>query len=186
MSTRTIIGTALLLPVVVVVFFILNASDPKTGSVRMGSKPAEAACTKPAPDCLKDVSFKDTYDEMYPPEALQGKVVVVNFWATWCRPCKTEIPAFNRVYEKYKDRGVLMFGILQEDLSPADLLNFASDHAMTYPIVRLDEEIARRMGVPGNLPTTYVYDRQGSRRVNQVGALDERELEGYLDQLLAE
>jgi len=186
MRTRTIIGAALLLPVVVVVFFILNASDPETGSVRMGSKPAEAACTKPAPDCLQDLSFKDTYDEMYPPEALEGKVVVVNFWATWCRPCQKEIPAFNRVYEKYKDKGVLMFGILQEDLAAVDLLNFASDHEMTYPIVRLDEMLARHLGVPGNLPTTYVYDKTGTRRINEVGAMEEHELQAILDRLLAE
>ena len=186
MSTRPILGAAVALPFFVVAFFILNASDPETGSVRMGSKPAEAACTKPAPECLQDVSFKDTYDEMYPPEELKGKVVVVNFWATWCTPCKKEIPAFNRVFEKYKDKGVLMFGILQEDIAPTELLNFASDHEMTYPIVYLDEQLARRFGIPGNIPTTYVYDKNGSRRVNQVGELKEHELEGYLDQLLAE
>lgn len=186
MSTRTIIGVAVALPVFVVAFFILNASDPEKGAVRMGSKPAEAACTKPAPDCLKGASFKDTYDEIYPPEVLEGKVVVVNFWATWCKPCKKEIPAFNRVYEQYKDKGVLMFGILQEDIAPTDLLNFASDHEMTYPIVHLDETIARHFGVPGNIPTTYVYDKHGSRRIDHTGALDERELQAILDGLLAE
>jgi thiol-disulfide isomerase/thioredoxin len=186
MTTRTVLGAAVALPVFVVVFFILNASDPETGSVRMGSKPAEAACTKPAPECLQDVSFKDTYDEMYPPELLKGKVVVVNFWATWCKPCKKEIPAFNRVYTKYKDQGVLMFGILQQDIANTDLLNFASDHEMTYPIVRLDEMLARRFGVPGNIPTTYVYDKNGSRRINQVGALEEAELAKIIEQLLAE
>lgn len=145
---------------------------------------AEAACSQSGPECLKGVSFQDTYQEMYPPESLEGKVVVVNFWATWCKPCKKEIPAFNRVYTRFKDRGVLMFGVLTEDIGPTDLLNFASDHEMTYPIVRLDDSLARHFGVPQNIPTTYIYDQRGVRVANHLGALDERELEKILESLL--
>ena len=186
MSTKSIVGLALLVPAGVIAFFILNASSPESG-VRMGSKPAEAACNKPAPECLPtDLTLLDTMNEAYPPEALAGKVVVVNFWATWCKPCKKEIPAFNRVFLEYQPKGVHMFGVLTEDIANVDLLNFASDHEMTYPIVRIDDAVARHFGMPANIPTTYIYDKQGTRRVNHLGPLDDRELARILDELLAE
>jgi thiol-disulfide isomerase/thioredoxin len=150
------------------------------------TRKAEAACARAAPECLKGVTFQDTYHEVYPPEVLAGKVVVVNFWATWCKPCKKEIPAFNRVYTRYQDRDVLMFGVLTEDIANTDLLNFASDHEMTYPIVRIDSDLASALGgVPANIPTTYIYDRSGKRVVNHLGVLDEDELARILDSLLA-
>ena len=189
MSTRAIIGAAIIVPVGIVMFFILNASDPEKGvsGVSMGSKKAEAACTKPAPDCLPpELTFLDTNNEAHPPEALKGKVVVVNFWATWCKPCNKEIPAFNRVFTSYKTKGVEMFGVVTEDIPSPQLLNFASDHEMTYPIVRLDDTLARHFGVPSSIPTTYIYDKRGNRRVNHLGALEDSELQNILDQLLAE
>jgi thiol-disulfide isomerase/thioredoxin len=186
MSTRSIIGVAIILPLAIIIFFVLNASSPSTG-VRMGSKPAEAACTRPAPDCLpSDLTLVDSNREAHPPEALKGKVIVLNFWATWCKPCKKEIPAFNRVFERYKEKGVEMFGVITEDIDPSSLLNFASDHEMTYPIVYLDSTVARHFGMPSNIPTTFIYDKHGSRAVNHTGALDEGELAAKLDQLLAE
>ncbi len=185
MSTRSIIGLALLLPTVIVIFLIVAGSGG-SGPGGVGERRAEAACTKSAPDCLTDVTFVDSNHDVFPPEQLKGKVVVVNFWATWCNPCKREIPAFNRVYEQYKDKGVLFFGVLQEDVAPTDLLNFASDHEMTYPIVPIDDSVARHFGLAENIPTTFIYDKSGARRKNQVGPMDDEELKGILDRLLAE
>jgi thiol-disulfide isomerase/thioredoxin len=179
MSTRSVVGLALAVPVAIVVFFVVTASGPGLGSRR-----AEAECSQTSPDCLGDLAFKDTYNEIHPPEALAGKVVVVNFWATWCKPCKKEIPAFNRVFERYKDRGVAMFGVLQEDIAPTDLLNFASDYEMTYPIVPLDDALARKLGVASNIPTTYIYDQGGRRVFSKVGELSEAALAAELDLLL--
>lgn len=176
MNTRSLIGSSVGLAVAMLLL-VLTASSCET-------KPAEAACTQSGPQCLQGVSFKDTYDEVYPPEVLAGKVVVVNFWATWCKPCKKEIPAFNKVYEEYKDQGVMMFGILQEDVDQHTLLNFASDHEMTYPIVYLDQTLARHFGVPNNIPTTYIYDKHGKRRVERTGSLEAHELRRHLDELL--
>jgi thiol-disulfide isomerase/thioredoxin len=184
MSTRSIIGVALIVPVAVVIFFIVAGSG--SGPPGFREKRAEAECTKASPDCLPAVTFVDSNHEVYPPEMTKGKVIVVNFWATWCGPCKHEIPAFNRVYEQYKDRGVIFFGVLQEDASPSDILNFASDHEMTYPIVPIDDTIARQFGLANNIPTTFIYDKGGERRLDHVGGLDEDDLRRTLDQLLAE
>jgi thiol-disulfide isomerase/thioredoxin len=177
MSIRSIVGLALIVPAAIVIFFVLTASGPGHG--QMGPKQAEASCTKAAPDCLPQMTFMDSNHEVYPPESLKGKVVVVNFWATWCPPCKREIPAFNRVYEEYKDKGVVFFGVLQEDVGPNEILNFASDHEMTYPIIPMDDsqgvELSRHFGLAANLPTTFIYDKTGARRKNQVGPLDDRD-----------
>lgn len=186
MSSRALIGVAVVVPAAAIAFFILNASSPEEG-VKMGSRKAEAACTRAAPECLpSDYAFMDTMGEIYPAESLKGKVVVLNFWATWCKPCRKEIPAFNRVYERTRERGLAMFGVLQEDLDGHTLLNFASDHEMTYPIVRVDDAFARRFGLAGQIPTTFVYDKRGNRVHNRVGELTEAELQKLVDDLLAQ
>jgi thiol-disulfide isomerase/thioredoxin len=189
MSIRSIVGLALIVPAAIVVMLVLTASEPTKG--QLGPRQAEAACTKAAPDCLPNITIMDTDQEVFPPEALKGKVVVVNFWATWCPPCKREIPAFNQVYTEYKDKGVVFLGLVQDaDISPAQLLNFASDHEMTYPIVTMDgdqgNDIARNFGMPSNIPTTFVYDKTGARRMNNTGSLEADELRAILDRLLAE
>ena len=184
MSTRTIIGLAVAVPAAFVVFLVLTASGPTKGG--MGPNKAEAACTKAAPECLPSIDFVDTNREVHTAEESKGKVVVVNFWATWCKPCQREIPAFNTVYEEYKDKGVEFYGVLQEDYDPNAVLNFASDHYMTYPIVPIDDAIARQFGMAPAIPTTFIYDKKGARRENHTGPLEEYELREILDRLLAE
>ena len=179
MSTRSIIGLALIVPAAVVIFFVLSA--PGTGTERHAS-----ACTGAAPECLPDMDFQDTNHEIYPGTSLKGKVVVVNFWATWCGPCNKEIPTFNKVAQEYQNKGVYFFGVDQEDIAPDALLNFESDHEMTYPVVPLDNTVMRQFGMMDNIPTTYIYDKSGTRRASQVGAYDEDRLRSILDQLIAE
>ena len=150
------------------------------------SKTASAACST-GNDCLPAITFEDIHKEMYPPDALRGKVVVVNFWATWCKPCEREIPALNRVYAKYKDQGVLMLGVLQDNqVDDNGLLNFMSDHEFTYPVVRADQEILTAYEYPPAIPVTYVYDRRGKLARFYKGAVEEDELAKQLDAVLAQ
>ena len=99
-----------------------------------GSSQAAAqkgGCTGSEEDCLPDVKFVDTTGKAYPFQQLKGKVVLVNFWATWCHPCQKEIPDLSKLYKKYKDQGVVMLGVLTSDNpSEGDLLNFQSDYEM--------------------------------------------------------
>ncbi len=152
------------------------------------SKPAEASCDKAAPECIAaDVDFMDSFNEVHTADQLKGKVVVLNFWATWCAPCKKEIPAFNRVYEKYKDKGVVMLGVNTDvNISNIDLLNFQSDFEMTYPAVLVDTKIAASYSVPDRIPTTFIYNKNGARVRSEEGGLEEAELSAILDKLLAE
>ncbi|HEU0036601.1 MAG TPA: TlpA disulfide reductase family protein [Kofleriaceae bacterium] len=150
------------------------------------SKQAEAACTRGSANCLPDVKYVDTDGVAYTPESLAGKVVVVNFWATWCKPCMKEIPDLSKVYEKYKGQGLVMLGVLASDNPDnATLLNFRSDNEMTFPVVRANSDILISYEYPGSLPTTFVFDRQGRRVTSNVGAMRAEKLTEILDPLLA-
>jgi thiol-disulfide isomerase/thioredoxin len=171
MNRRTVLLAALLLPA------------GAGGIAACESRTASAAC--PATECLPSLSFKDINHEAYAPEALKGKVVVVNFWATWCPPCNKEIPAFNKVYARYKDKGVVMFGMLSDNtVDDTGLLNFMSDHEFTYPVVRADQNILQAYEYPPALPATFVYDRAGKLVTSHRGAMSEDELSSLLDRLL--
>jgi thiol-disulfide isomerase/thioredoxin len=149
------------------------------------TKHAEASCSS-GKDCLPALAFEDLEHRKFTKEAFADKVVVVNFWATWCGPCKKEIPAFNRVYTQYKDRGVVMLGMLQDNqVDDTGLLNFMSDHELTYPVVRANGDILAAFEYPNALPTTFIYDRKGKVRLMHRGPLEERELSAKLDELLA-
>src|SRR5690349_9277479 len=135
MSTKALIGILLAGTVGIVIFlFVHMSSDPSKG-IELGSRKA-VACNKAQESCLPDVKYVDTAGRAYNAESLAGKVVVVNFWATWCHPCQKEIPDLSKAYDKYKGQGVVVLGVMTDQPSNSDLLNFQSDYEMTYPIVR--------------------------------------------------
>lgn len=147
------------------------------------SRTAQAACG--GDECLPDLKYIDTTGVAHTPESMRGKVVVINFWATWCGPCKKEIPDLSKLYLKYRDKGVVMLGVLTNDDPPDhELLNFQSDFEMEFPVVRQSSDILVSYNYPQALPTTFIFDRSG-RRVGQprVGAIRSEELAATLEQL---
>jgi len=89
----------------------------------------------------------------------RGKVVFINFWATWCGPCRAEIPALVALQDKYRDQLVIV-GI-SEDEGPLDgVRQFAAAHKMNYPIVMLTDDLQQRFPGIGAIPTTFVLDRE--------------------------
>jgi thiol-disulfide isomerase/thioredoxin len=184
-STKALIGALLAGSVGVIIFLFVHLSGDPSKPVSIGTATA-SACTK-GEKCLPDVRFIDTNGTAYTYQELKGKVVVVNFWATWCKPCQKEIPAFSRVYDKYKPRGVVFLGVLTGDQATSDeLLNFASDNEMTYPIVRENSDI--RMSFiddMDNLPTTLIFDRAGKQVFGRPGALSEQRLSELIEPLVA-
>ncbi len=93
--------------------------------------------------------------------SLRGRTVVLNFWASWCDPCKREAPALEQVWREYRSRGVVVLGVDSGDTA-GDARRFLAAHGITYPIVTDPNEVlaANRYGVPG-FPVTYVIDRAG-------------------------
>lgn len=93
-------------------------------------------------------------------ESLKGKVVVLNFWATWCGPCVEELPAFQQLFKRYGEKGLVVIGIGVDDDLPS-LKEFQKRFALTYPLIfDRDGDIKRRYRLTG-VPESFVLDRQG-------------------------
>ncbi len=114
----------------------------------------------------------------------RGSVVLLNFWATWCPPCRQELPGLVRLAKTYRDRGVEVAGISMDE--EAELVRqFAAQHAISYPVLlpRPGEELASQVQ---SLPTSLLIDRQGRIARTYVGAESEAVFRHDLDMLLAE
>lgn len=120
--------------------------------------------------------------------AQRGKVVVINFWATWCSPCQVETPQFDAVYRQYRGKGVQFVGIDTKDIR-GKAQSFVSQNHISYPIV-YDEagETAVRLGkIPAlSLPFTVIVDKHGRVAVVYLNVMAPADLQPLLNALLAE
>ncbi len=117
---------------------------------------------------------------------LRGKVVLVNFWATWCPPCRAEMPGFQQVYESRKDRGLVILGIAEDDDGPVPVAGFVVERGITYPIAMYTPATERRFGGINAIPPTFLIDRRGRIRYQVRGLFARPALEQAVDRLLAE
>jgi cytochrome c biogenesis protein CcmG/thiol:disulfide interchange protein DsbE len=119
-------------------------------------------------------------------EGLRGRVVAVNFWATWCGPCRAEIPELARVYAAHRDKCFEMLGIAEESGSRDEVADSARKFGINYPVLLDDDgRIGEAFKIPG-YPRTYLIDHLGRVRRTFTGAVDVADLEGALEPLLAE
>jgi thiol-disulfide isomerase/thioredoxin len=115
---------------------------------------------------------------------LRGKVVVLDFWATWCGPCRAEAPVVERLSERWKDQGVVVVGVNQDAPNEGDPRAYAQANGLTYPIVHdPSTEVARSYGVSG-LPTLVIVSPAGRVSAIRTGYTDEAELERLIRRAL--
>jgi cytochrome c biogenesis protein CcmG/thiol:disulfide interchange protein DsbE len=109
---------------------------------------------------------------------LRGKAVLLNFWATWCGPCKIEMPWFEKLQATYGPQGLQVIGVAMDDASPQEIAKFAKDEVhVTYPILLGTEAVGTEYGGIEFLPTTYFIDRNGKIVERAFGLKGRGELE---------
>ena len=146
--------------------------------------PSAPVVTRPsiAPAALMAATFTDASGERRALAQFQGKVVLLNFWATWCAPCREEMPAFNRLQQRWASAGVQFVGVSAED--PALVQRFGRELAIGYPLWTGGDEVrelSRRLGnVQAVLPHSVLIGPGGEVLETKVGAYKEAELDALL------
>ena len=152
------------------------------------------AMTRPAPEAVATADVGQAAPSLKLPlvgggeqdvATYRGRPVILNFWATWCDPCRAEMPVFERAQQQYRDRGLVVLGVDFQERDP-EIVAFLSEIGVTFPsLVDRTGEVTRQWRATG-LPTTFLIDRQGIIRDVRVGAFTDDMLESRLTKLLAE
>jgi peroxiredoxin len=140
----------------------------------------ESTQRKAAPDfALKDASGKLVHLADF-----KGKVVLLDFWATWCGPCGIEIPWFTEFERKYKDRGFEVLGVSMDDDGWKAINPYVERRKINYRVVLGDDKTGDQYGGLEALPTTFVIDRAGRIAAIHVGLTDKKDFEDAIEKLL--
>jgi cytochrome c biogenesis protein CcmG/thiol:disulfide interchange protein DsbE len=119
-------------------------------------------------------------------DSLRGKVVLLNFWATWCPPCRVEMPGFQDVYDERRAEGFVVLGVSTDRAGRAPVLEFLKEKGITYPVAMANGTMLNAYGGARVLPTSFLIDRQGRIRHEVRGYFAEVALRQAVGRLLAE
>jgi thiol-disulfide isomerase/thioredoxin len=117
--------------------------------------------------------------------ALQGKAVLLNFWATWCGPCKIEMPWLAELQKKYGPQGLQIVGVAMDDAGEKDISRFARKMGVNYPVLQGTEGVADLYGGLEGLPVSFFIDRSGKVSDKIVGLVSESVIEDAIKKSLA-
>ena len=153
------------------------AAPPRSG----GTSPAAAVVMPVVGAPAPDFTLESLEGVPYSVKQAHGQVVVLNFWATWCEPCRSEMPMLQARYERDRERGLLILGV-NFDEPAEDVHAFGVELGITFPLLLDPGAETQRLYRIRGYPSTFVIDREGLLVVGHIGLLTEARLDHYLDQ----
>jgi len=134
----------------------------------------------PAPDfSLTDLNGKTVTLSQY-----KGKVIILDFWATWCPPCRSEIPHFIDLYNRYQDKGLVIIGVALDEEGAKVVKPFVDEYKMNYPVLLGNADIQKAYGGIQGIPTTFIIDKNGKVVDMFTGYRDEPVFEKRIQALI--
>jgi peroxiredoxin len=131
-----------------------------------------------------DFTLKDANGAAVKLSDYRGKVVLLNFWATWCGPCKIEIPWFMEFEQKFKDRGFAVLGVSMDEDGWEAVKPYLENRKVNYRVVLGDDTVGNLYGGIESLPTTFVIDRDGRVASIHIGLVGKRDYENEISHLI--
>lgn len=114
----------------------------------------------------------------------KGRPVVIDFWATWCKPCRASMPHLETVQKRYDPRGLVVMGLSVDEEEPAAVKKYVQKMGISFRIAMADERVLDLYGPVRSIPTTFFINRQGEVVRRVVGYIDEDTLDGYVQEIL--
>ncbi|HZD04533.1 MAG TPA: TlpA disulfide reductase family protein [Longimicrobiales bacterium] len=145
---------------VAIVVWVLHRLGPQLSALT-GIGPSEGS--------MPDFAVSTLDGEAWSSERLRGHVAVVNFWATWCAPCRVEMPTLESLWEEYAGQGVVVIGLSADVAGERTVRSTMAERGVTYPVAMADGAVRRAFGGVNALPTTFIIDREGMVRHRVVG-----------------
>jgi len=135
---------------------------------------------------LNGIRFKDVKGKVIDLGDLKGKVIFLNFWATWCPPCRAEMPSVNKLYKQFKADKNVVFIFADADGDLAKSTRFMADRKYELPVYKVESDVPEQI-FSGSLPTTVVFDKQGRLALHHEGAADyaDKKIVDFLNKLSA-
>jgi peroxiredoxin len=152
---------------------LASQTTPQTGQ-------ATPQLGQPAPD----FTLPDSTGSLIKLSAYKGKVVLLDFWATWCTGCKVEIPWYMEFQNKYGKDGLTAIGVSMDDDGWKSVKPFLEEHKLNYPVVIANQDLANRYGGLPSLPVTLLIDRNGKIAESHAGMVDKDVFENKIKALL--
>lgn len=178
---------------VLALMFIIGCDKKESEPVQQTDNKAEDKPVKPSIDkAPADTNYKSApaftlqniNGENVSLSDFSGKMVILDFWATWCPPCKEEIPHFIELYEQYKDKGLAVIGIALDQGGVGVVKPFVQKYGIQYPILISDGQAAKAYGGINSIPTTFIIDSDGNIRKKYIGYRGKSVFEADIKELL--
>jgi thiol-disulfide isomerase/thioredoxin len=156
-----------------ILFIIASCSREKTSSSgQTVSNVAELTSVLPRDNRVADFSWTDSTGKRVDFDSFRGKVTLINVWATWCGPCKRELPDLIALHNEFSGRGVKIIGISQDRISNAvgEVRSFVKEHGIPYQVVMSNDDLDAALGNVRQLPTTFIVNESGTIVKTLIGA----------------